>query len=62
MLNWIRSSKYGMKTDCGRYHCGKVYLDGCTLYELWFGNIKLKTANDFEECRDAADLHVRGLL
>ncbi len=51
-----------MASECGTYRCGKVYIEGCTLYELWRGERLIATCNDFAEVMGAAELAERGLL
>ena len=56
-MDWIRVGKYGMK--CGPYSVGKVFLDGCTLYQVWFNNDNIKTCNDFAECNQVVAEHAK---
>lgn len=62
MLTWRRVGSHGMASECGTYRCGKVYIEGCTLYELWRGERLIATCNDFAEVMGAAELAERGLL
>jgi hypothetical protein len=55
---WERVGAYGMRA--GSYAVAKVYVDGCTLYELRHGDTLLKTCNDFAECQQVAAEHARG--
>lgn len=55
---WQRVGLYGMVSD--QYAVAKVYLDGCTLYELRYGDELLKTCNDFAECKAVALEHAEG--
>jgi hypothetical protein len=41
----------------GEYRVAKNFVDGCTLYALYFGDELLKWCNDFGECKDAAEAH-----
>ena len=54
-MKWERVGKYGMISE--PYRVGKYFLDGCTLYGLYFHNERLGYFNSFEECREAADEH-----
>lgn len=54
-LHWQREGRYSMRA--GEYRCAKVYLDGCTLYPLYFGNETLKYCNDFQEAQAVAAEH-----
>lgn len=56
-MKWSRVGKYGMRS--GNYSVGKVFLDGASLYELWFNNDLIKTCNDFDECKAFAEQHRR---
>lgn len=58
MLIWQRVSTTGMVS--GEYRVGKYFLDGCTLYRVYFGIGLLKTCNDFAECKEVAEAHLAG--
>jgi hypothetical protein len=54
-MKWEIVGKYGRR--CGPYSVGKIYLEGCTLYELWHLEKLIKTCNSFEECNEFAENH-----
>ena len=54
-MNWTRHGEFGMVSD--PYRVGKYYLDGCTLYGLWFNHELIGYFNDFEDCQIAAEKH-----
>ena len=56
MLKWQRVGEYGMQS--GEYRVAKTFVDGCTLYQLFFGNELLKWCGDFDECREVAESHM----
>lgn len=39
------------------FRVGKFFLDGCTLYGLWFNDEHLGYFNSFEECQEEAERH-----
>lgn len=54
-MKWERVNSHGMQS--GEYRVGKVFLDGCTLYQLWYRYELIKTCNDFDECKEEAKKH-----
>ena len=54
-LIWVREGRYGMRS--GEYRVAKVYLDGATLYTLYFGNQCLKVCADWSQAQDVAAEH-----
>ncbi len=46
-------SKYAIRR--GNQIIAKVYLDGCTLYELWHGEQRIGHYNDAAEAKGRAD-------
>lgn len=54
-MNWTRHGEMGMVSE--PYRVGKYFLDGSTLYGLWFGDDLLGYFNDFEECQMRAESH-----
>lgn len=51
-MNWERRSKYAMRS--GDWTVSKQFVDGCTLYAIWFKDEKPARAylNDFDECKE----------
>ena len=49
---WERIDKYAMR--CGDWKVSKCYVDGCTMYAIWFKDEKPAKAylNDFDECKE----------
>jgi hypothetical protein len=56
---WKRVGKYGMEN--GEYRVGKVFLDGCTLYQLWHKFDLIATCEDFDDCKNAQKRHQKAL-
>ena len=52
---WQRSGEVGMISP--PYQVGKFFIEGCTLYGLWFNDDHLGYFNDFEEAQEAAEKH-----
>lgn len=57
-LNWVRVGQFGMQADS--YRCGKVFLDGATLYQVWHDYTLLKTCADWDQAQKVAEAHRRG--
>lgn len=57
-LSWERVSSHGMQA--GSYRVGKVFLDGCTLYELFHDWTLLKICADFHQAQEIAQQHSEG--
>lgn len=56
---WVKVSPYAMeKVD---WRVSKQFVDGCTLYAVWFKDEKPAQAylNDFDECKAWIDEHDR---
>lgn len=58
-MKWDRVSAYGMQ--CGEYRVAKCFIDGCTLYVIYYKHDQLKVCNDFDECKEVAKEHKRNL-
>ena len=52
---WQRHGEVGMISP--HFRVGKFFLDGCTLYGLWFNDEHLGYFNSFEECEEEAEKH-----
>lgn len=53
MTDWKKVSKYALVR--GNQSIAKVYVMGCTLYELWNGDERIGSFNDAEEAKEEAD-------
>ena len=42
-----------IKSDCGRYHISKAFIDGCTLYVAWSGDTAIKYTEDLSDAKSA---------
>ena len=58
-MNWQRKGDTGMIS--GNYRVGKFFLDGCSLYGLWHGDDLIGYFNDFDEAKQAAESHAKGV-
>lgn len=56
-MKWQRVGTHGMQS--GDYRVAKNYLDGCTLYQVFYREELLKWCNDFNECREVVEKHER---
>lgn len=54
-MKWERGGAYGMRS--GEYRVCKVYVDGCTLYGLYFEADLICWCNDFDEAKELALAH-----
>ena len=52
---WKRHGEVGMISP--PYRIGEFFLDGSTLYGLWFNDEHLGYFNSFEECQEEAEKH-----
>lgn len=52
---WVPAGEYGWK--CGDYAIGKVFVDGCTLFEVWYQKELIASVDDFDDARAAARTH-----
>ena len=55
---WTRHGEMGMISE--PYRVGKYYLDGCTLYGLFFNDKRLGYFDCFEDAQTEAERHARG--
>lgn len=55
---WVKVGTHGMQS--GDYRVAKNYIDGCTLYQVFFKDELLKHCNDFDECKEVANNHAKG--
>ena len=53
MIDWKQVSKYALVR--GNQSIAKVYVDGCTLYELWIGDKRIGHFNDANEAKARAE-------
>lgn len=54
-MNWTRSGELGMVAP--PYRVGKFFIDGCTMYGLWFNDDHLGYFECFEDAQEAAEKH-----
>lgn len=54
-MKWTRSGELGMVSE--PYRVGKYFLDGCTLYGLFFNYDSLGYFECFEDAQLAAEKH-----
>ena len=64
MMNWTRVGSHGMQSS--EYRVAKNFVDGTTLYAVYFKHELLKWCNSFDECKEVAetyltDQHGKGL-
>lgn len=52
---WNRSGEFGMISP--PFRIGKFFLDGCTMYGLWFNDDHLGYFECFEDAQVAAEKH-----
>lgn len=52
-MTWLRVDKYAIRR--GNQSIAKVYVDGCTLYELWNGDAYGGHFNDADEAKAEAE-------
>lgn len=52
-MTWLRVDKYALKR--GSQTIAKVFVDGCTLYELWNGEAYGGHFNDANEAKAEAE-------
>lgn len=60
MSEWTKVSKYALVR--GNQSISKVYVMGCTLYELWIGDKRIGSYNDADEAKEAADAETKEVL
>lgn len=53
---WVEVSP-GYGWVCEPYRVGKVYLDGCSLFEVWHEHRRIGTTDDFAAARALARKH-----
>jgi hypothetical protein len=56
-MNWAKVGTHGMQS--GEFRVAKNYVDGCTLYALYFKHELLKWCNSFDECKEVAETHLK---
>ena len=58
-MKWQRVSSHGMQS--GEYRVAKDFIDGCSLYVLYHNHELIKVCNDFDECKQLAKEHSKGM-
>ena len=58
-MKWVVAATFAngepsaIKSDCGRFHVSKAFVDGCTIYTAWDKNEAIKYSEDREDCMGA---------